>query len=171
MTLTWYCVRTAPRREEQARKGLVDLALTAYLPLEPVSVVRRGRRVDGARPLLPRHLFVGVSLDVAPWRAIAETNGVDCLLSAERYGAPSVVPWRAIAIVQTAEAELREDHERRLARRRRRASRGCPDELIEAIKSAPYGERAEVVLSFIHDVSRGKQASVTLKLAELTQVA
>lgn len=170
MTLTWYCARTAPRREEQARKGLTELGLTAYLPLEMVTVIRRGSRLTEERPLLSRHLFVGVRADTSPWRAIAETDGVERLLSAERYGPPAVVPWRAIAVVQVAEGELRDDYERRLAGRRR-ARRGKPDELIDALKKAPPDERAEVVLSFIQAVSNGRQAPVTMKLADLARVA
>jgi transcription antitermination factor NusG len=170
MTLTWYCARTAPRREEQARKGLAELGLTAYLPLEMVTVIRRGSRLTLERPLFSRLLFVGVRPGSSPWRAIAETDGVERLLSAERHGAPSVVPWRAIAIVQTAEEEMREDYERRIAKRRR-ARRGPPDELIDALKKAQPDERAEVVLGFIQDVSKGRQAPVTMKLADLARVA
>lgn len=162
--LTWYCARTAPRQEERVRKSLADdLGLTAYLPLERVTVIRRGKQVTEDRPLLSRHLFVGVQPDEPPWRAIAETDGLERLLSAERYGAPSVVPWRAIAMIQTVEGELNDDFERRAAKAHKYRRRGRPDALIAKLKAAAADQRAEIILEFMER----REGSVTLKLGDL----
>jgi transcription antitermination factor NusG len=168
MTLAWYCARTVAHREDRAREGLEALGLVVYLPLETVNLHRsRGkdrRVVETIRPLIPRHLFIGVEPQGAPWRAIKETDGVERLLSAERNGAPSQVPWRAIAIVQTVEGELRDDFERRKAKTR--TKRGPkPDEVIAALKAAEPDERASILWSYVE-----KGHGVKLKLGDLKAV-
>lgn len=170
MTLTWYCARTKPRREERACEALTALGVAAYLPRERVQVERgHGKRralVVESRPLIPRHLFVGIRLSNGlggPWRAIAGADGVDRLLSLDGRPGASEVPWRAIAIVQTVEAELDEDFQRRIERAHRHRRRGKPDTLIAALKAAPPDARAEVILSYLER----REGSVTLKLAEM----
>jgi hypothetical protein len=72
------------------------------------------------------------------------------------------VPWRAIAILQTVEGELRDDYERRKARAQSKRRRGKPDEVIAALKKAPPEQRAEILMGYVE-----RRANVTLKLGDL----
>jgi hypothetical protein len=173
MTLSWFCVRTKPRREGRAETELQALGLTVYLPREALSVVRqRGIkrvRAEIVQPLIPRHLFVGLNRHTAPWRAINEADSVERLLTAERRGEPSEVPWRAIAVLQVVEGELKDEYERRKARAENRFLRQTkiePDEVIAALKKAEPSERADIILAY----AKEHQARVTLKLGDLKAV-
>jgi hypothetical protein len=166
MALIWFCVRTQSRREELARERLEDIGVVVYLPREMISTARqRGRQrvmVEYARPLIPRHLFVGLSEPLgARYRAVLESDGVERLLTTETHGAPCQVPWRAIAILQTVEGELRDDYERRRARTRTKR-RAKPDEVISALKKAAPEQRAEILMGYVE-----RKAGVTLKLGDL----
>jgi transcription antitermination factor NusG len=172
MDLAWYAVRTNIRCEERARMGLQGLAgVVAYLPRESVLRGRGSDRKVVQRPFLPRHLFVG--MDGNRFEAVRTTDGVESILSAGRFAPPQPVRWREIAIIQTAEGEVEDEFQRKLANDKRAqdlADRGKEpvdtDEFVERLKAAAPEDRPSIVIEML---SRGAKAK--LPLADLQRLA
>jgi transcription antitermination factor NusG len=66
----WYCLWTAPRAEAEVAQALREAGLAVYVPVEALSVTRRGRLVEVERPLLSRYVFVGLNGAEPEWSAV-----------------------------------------------------------------------------------------------------
>ncbi|MFE8034491.1 transcriptional activator RfaH [Thiohalocapsa marina] len=87
---TWYLVLTKIRQEELARENLERQGFRAYLPMFRTSKLRRGKRVDAAELLFPRHVFVELDLETQDVSLIRSTYGAIGLV---QYGAePARLP-------------------------------------------------------------------------------
>ena len=101
--LTWYVAHTQPRAEELAKSHLQRQGFTVYLP-HYAKRRRHARRVDTvAAPLFPRYVFVAMDIDMARWRAIHSTRGVQYLVcNGDR---PVAVPDGVIDEIRAREDE------------------------------------------------------------------
>lgn len=99
----WYVAHTQPRMEELAKTHLERQSFAAYLPCH---LKRRShaRRVDlVAAPLFPRYIFVEMDLDMARWRAIHSTRGVQYLVC--NGDSPVPVPLAIIEEIRNRQDE------------------------------------------------------------------
>lgn len=99
--LTWYVAHTQPRAEALAKTHLERQGFTVYLP-HYAKTRRHARRVDTVTaPLFPRYVFVAMDLDMARWRAIHSTRGVQHLIC--HGDRPASVPDWVIDEIRTRE--------------------------------------------------------------------
>lgn len=98
----WHVVYTEQRAECEVVRGLSDIGYEVYLPMERLTVARRGIKVDLARPLLPRYAFVAFDPKRDEWGPILNVDGVTDLLS--NNGLPSRVPMAWIEALQRSES-------------------------------------------------------------------
>lgn len=68
--LAWYALWTAPRAEGRVADALREKSLAAYVPIEAVSIPRRGRDVEIERPVVSRYVFVGLDAANPQWSAV-----------------------------------------------------------------------------------------------------
>jgi transcriptional antiterminator RfaH len=77
----WYVVSTHPHQEERAETNLRRQNFDAWVPKQ-LRQRRHARRVDTiSAPLFPGYLFVSLSRQTQPWRAIDSTLGVRRIIS------------------------------------------------------------------------------------------
>jgi transcription antitermination factor NusG len=87
----WYVVNTDQRAEKEVQFGLWDAGFDTYLPIERVTKVSRGRKIDASNPLLPRYLFVAFDRNRDDeWGKILDLDGVTDLLRNDKI--PSRIP-------------------------------------------------------------------------------
>ena len=115
------------------------------------------------RPLIPGYIFFGMAVDRNIFAAVSGAAGVQRVLSLSPDGTPQVIPWPAIAALQTVEADLDEAFQRRWRRSHKIRRRGRAETLIAALKAAEPAERASLLLDFVAQ----KEEAVTLKLGDL----
>lgn len=98
----WRVAYTEPRAELQASRDIREtLGFDVYAPFEKLVVVRRGRRLDTARPYFPRYLFVAVDPHRQDWQPILDIDGIVDVM--RNNGEPSYVPSAQIAALRKAE--------------------------------------------------------------------
>ena len=82
----WHLVQFKPNSHRLAARNLQRQGFETFLPLQKVTRRKASRLTVDLRPLFPGYMFVGVELDVAPWRTINSTIGVSRLVSfADNY--------------------------------------------------------------------------------------
>jgi len=88
---TWFVVLTKHRQEELARENLERQGFRAYpLPMHKTSKLQRGKRVEVAETVFPRHVFVELDLATQDSSLIRSTFGAVGLV---QYGSePAKVP-------------------------------------------------------------------------------
>lgn len=87
--LVWYVVRTEPRREKEAARGLADLGHEVYLPMSTrwARLRRRhgpGRRTRVRSPAFPGYLFLGVA-GLPDWLVVRSRPGVLGLVASDEH--------------------------------------------------------------------------------------
>jgi transcription antitermination factor NusG len=75
--LFWGVVNTQPTAEKRALWHLEWQGFTAYAPRERITRIRRGKKVQDARWLFPRYVFVWIT---DTWHALFSTIGVSRVL-------------------------------------------------------------------------------------------
>lgn len=80
--MSWYCIRTATRREWDALASLTELGLSSYMPCE-TREVRHARATEPKRyPLLPGYVFADLTpSDVS---RVLDAHGVHNILGAPK---------------------------------------------------------------------------------------
>lgn len=68
--LAWYVLWTAPRAERRVAEALQERGLATYVPLEAVTISRRGRPIQQERPAVGRYVFVGLNGARPEWTAV-----------------------------------------------------------------------------------------------------
>ena len=106
--ILWHVAYVEPRFEARVTRDVVDeLGFEAYAPMERHWAMKRGKRVQVARPLFPRYLFVGVDPYRQGWQALLDVDGVVDVLGRpaldEPDRLPSHVPPSWIAAIRKAE--------------------------------------------------------------------
>lgn len=91
---TWFLAQLKPNSARIARENLSRQGFETFLPLEEVTVRRRGQFAVTMRPIFPGYMFVSFDRERGFWRAINSTYGVIKLVSFGREPAP--VPERLI---------------------------------------------------------------------------
>lgn len=96
---TWFVVHTAPAREARVCELLARDGVETWLPLERVTITRRGRIVDTAEKVFASYVFAGLSTDQmggrGPW-ALRDCEHVLSLLGVDR---PLPFPVEALQIL------------------------------------------------------------------------
>lgn len=91
---SWFVVHTQSKKESVAKHQLALQGFDVYLPVFQKER-RHARKIEKIIvPLFPRYLFVGLDLEVSPWRNINGTRGVSYLLAND--GCPLHVPKHII---------------------------------------------------------------------------
>lgn len=86
----WYVAHTHPNAEQRAVFNLTRQGFSAYLPRYPKRR-RHARRTETVlSPLFPRYVFVGMDSEVARWRSVNGTFGVQYLVC--RGETPAALP-------------------------------------------------------------------------------
>lgn len=97
----WHVVYTAMRQEIEVKSELVKLGFDVFLPMSTRRAVKRGKRVIINDPLFTRYIFVAFDREKDEWGSILNTNGVECILGADRI--PIAVPLLEIERLQRYE--------------------------------------------------------------------
>ena len=100
--MNWCVAHTQPLKELVAERHLLDQGFEVYLPRFK-KIRRHARKVEEVlAPLFPRYLFVGIDVDVTPWRSISGTRGVSHLLM-NHTNQPAQVSHHIIAQLKSQE--------------------------------------------------------------------
>ena len=75
--MKWSVVQAQPSNEHRAIRHLERQGFTCYAPREKITRIIRGRKVDDARWLFPRYVFVWIEQQ---WHVIHSTLGVSTIL-------------------------------------------------------------------------------------------
>ena len=145
----WFVVRSAIRREEKAKQEIKDLGFNALFPTFMTKGLRRGRRVELARPLFPSYLFA--AFDPADqWGDIRRLKSVAEVLCGAG-GIPLRVPDGIMATLLGALALGQFDELKRNKRLRPgdrvTIVRGPFAELVGKVKQAHSRQRIKVFLA------------------------
>jgi transcription termination/antitermination protein NusG len=88
----WYIVNTASNSEnkvaetiklEAAKKGISDYFLEIVIPAEDYSHVRRGKKIETKKKMLPGYLIVKMKMSEASWGLVKRVAGVAKFLGAD----------------------------------------------------------------------------------------
>ncbi|PXW67927.1 transcriptional antiterminator RfaH [Loktanella sp. PT4BL] len=91
----WFLAQLKPNCSHIAQKNLQRQGFRTFLPLEDVTLQKRGRFVTTKRPLFPGYIFVAIATADGEWRKINATTGITKLVS---FGnAPAAVPHDIVA--------------------------------------------------------------------------
>lgn len=101
----WHAVIPAPAHERVAAAHLVARGFGIYLPEIDVTIIRRGRKVDLVRLLIPGYLFVYVWDIARHVNRIRACPGVMDFLKAD--GQIRVIPWSMIDQLRVIENQER----------------------------------------------------------------
>ncbi len=77
----WFIVQLKPNGFERAKKNFARQHFKTFMPMQEISISRRGRLTETIRPLFPGYLFVQISPTMPDWRAVNNTYGVSRLVS------------------------------------------------------------------------------------------
>lgn len=98
---TWHILRCAPQRERWLANELrVALGLHTYVPIERNVIVRRGKKIEVPRPLVPGYVFA-MGIGEAAWRDVAETRHVTGWLTIN--GRPAPIKDAEIGLIRSME--------------------------------------------------------------------
>jgi transcriptional antiterminator RfaH len=164
----WYAVQTKPRHEERVIYRLRDRGnLSVFLPKIEMLRKRRSQRVTVVEPLFPSYVFVRMSLEPGPWRAVKWTPGVRRIVGTgetptpvppdamrllmERCGADAIIQWRL---------DMRQGDMVRVVRGPLAGLEGILD------RPAGRGERVRVLLQLL-----GSTTSVEMDATDIEPVA
>src|SRR5688572_13042715 len=139
----WYCLRTAPRAEERAKRSLRRLGLNAYAPVMKIERQHRRTKRWHTRTLmvLPGYVFAEMPAQPPSWMAVTECDGVMSVLGVAN-AAGEVMPFpissQAIERLMAMQANMELDDTRAARIRRREIGRTR----LETVKmSFPIGSR------------------------------
>lgn len=107
MGAQWFVIRTNPRCEFRALRGLEEIGLLAYAPCETKHRGRGAARRAVQYPLLVSYIFVHLAEGRSFWEA-RRIDGVEAFLMGAN-GHPEPIPHRFIARFAKAEREGRYD--------------------------------------------------------------
>ncbi|MGJ8588267.1 MAG: transcription termination/antitermination protein NusG [Yoonia sp.] len=86
----WFLAQLKPNCSQIAKKNLKRQGYRTFLPLEDVTLQRRGQFVTAKRPLFPGYIFVAIDAAGGQWRNINATTGITRLVN---FGSvPAAVP-------------------------------------------------------------------------------
>ena len=172
----WYVAQVEPRGEVDVCKDIrAELALETYCPVERMWGVRRGKRIEIARPLIPGYLFVSFDRYLSKWQAIERIDGVMGLLY--EGSEPGRVPTAWVEATRHAESWGIFDRTKvapngfkvgdhvRLADGPFAGHHALIQEFIAKLKSATARKRARVLVSFM-----GRMASIELPVESLERL-
>lgn len=112
----WHILQSKPGAELALDRDLRRIACTGYCPVEVRTVVRRGRKVEVSRPLIPGYVFVAS----AAYAAISRLPDCAGFLRASE-GRLAVISQAGVDYVRAIEAEREQVRLAAIARRARRA--------------------------------------------------
>ena len=104
MTAHWYAARAKPCQERIALENLQRQEFRTYWPQIEIEKVKNGKIVKLMEPLFPGYLFINCHMEIANWRSINGTRGIQRLLSFAEDGRPSAVPDGEVDDLQEREA-------------------------------------------------------------------
>lgn len=99
----WWAVTTMPNHEGIAGAYLIARRFGIYLPQFPQTQIRRGRKIDYTRNMLPGYIFVYVWDIARHWRRILAIPGVTGML-------PRIVPDHMIDTLRAEENKLNPEY-------------------------------------------------------------
>lgn len=86
----WFLVQTKPKAEAVAFQNLENQEITAFMPLQKITLRKASKFQSVLRPLFPSYVFISLGLNSILWRKIKNTRGVTRIV---RFGpSPSQVP-------------------------------------------------------------------------------
>ena len=77
----WYLIQIKPNCHRLAERNLHRQGVETFLPMQQVTRRQASRFVTDLKPLFPGYMFIGLSPELTPWRAINSTIGVSRLVS------------------------------------------------------------------------------------------
>lgn len=103
----WHVVQVEPWAELRVAKDIRDeLGFPTYVPCERVWRVKRGRKIDAARPLFSGYDFVQVHPYRQEWQALLGIEGIVDVLgrpAIDTHGMPSHVPAAWVEMIRKME--------------------------------------------------------------------
>ena len=90
--MPWFAVHTKSRHEDVAYKGLLQKAITAFLPKMEVWSKRKDRRKRIEVPVFSGYLFVEIEPDNQTRLSVLKTPGVVTILGRRNGSEPIAVP-------------------------------------------------------------------------------
>lgn len=163
---TWHILRCAPQRERWLANELrVALGLHTYVPIECNVIVRRGKKIEVPRPLVPGYVFA-MGIGEAAWRDVAETRHVTGWLTIN--GRPAPIKDAEIGIIRSMERlHNKALHDRRVFKvgDRVRLTQG-PFASIESLLRSVRGSTATIEVQML-----GSTRGVKVPVSQLEKVA
>jgi len=91
----WYLIQFKPNSHRLAERNLRRQGFGTFLPMQKITRRNASRFVSDLKPLFPGYMFVNVTTELAPWRAINSTLGVSRLVSYQSK--PKPLPLQLIS--------------------------------------------------------------------------
>lgn len=163
--MTWRVAYTAPRAESRVREDITDtLGYQVYAPVELRVVVQRGRKVDVAKPLFPRYIFVRGHTGLGNIKGVSEIldGGVsDAWIDAMRKAEACGVFNRTTANASS----FRVGERVRVSDGAFRGFDAVIQEFIAKLRSATARKRAKVLVSFM-----GRMTATEIDVTDLEKL-
>ena len=154
--LRWYLVQCKPNAAQIAVRNLENQSFVTFLPLQEITK-RKGKIFQRQiSPLFPGYLFVQIAPNLAPWRQINSTRGVNRLV---RLGAePSVVPNEIVETLMTrcdTQSILRQTSETQLhAGNQAQVTRGPFSGFIATISDIEPNNRINILIEIMGQTTK-----------------
>ena len=74
--MKWYLLQTKPNAHSIACENLKRQGFDVFLPLITKTTKKSRKFINKTTPLFPGYLFMGTSIDPAPWKSVNGTRGI-----------------------------------------------------------------------------------------------
>jgi transcriptional antiterminator RfaH len=163
----WFAVQTKPHREERVEEWLRRQGgPPVFLPRIERVCKRRSRRVTVIEPLFPSYLFVQMTLEPDPWRAVRWSPGVKQIVCTGDIPTPVAVEAIQLIMDRCGHGGVIQWRPSVRARDRIRVIHG-PFAGLQGILDRPTGsgERVRVLLQLLGSVTPVEMDVTDIELA------
>ncbi len=94
----WYLAQLKPNCARIADRNLKRQGFKTFLPMEDMTLKRKGRFATERRPVFPGYIFVSLDISQGSWSTINSTHGVTRLVSFGKE--PASIPPELMAQLQ-----------------------------------------------------------------------
>jgi transcriptional antiterminator RfaH len=161
----WFLVQLKPNGFERAKKNLSQQSFETFMPMQDISLRRRGRLSAATRPLFPGYLFVQIPPSMPDWRAVNSTYGVSRLVTLGN-GRTTEVPTDLMFALRTRcdiEGRLQAP-ENLTAGKQVRIIDGPFSQHIAEIEAVVPGDRVVLLMQLMGQIVRAKVKAGALEV-------